>query len=91
MGNAAGLKALRVLDNAERALAIELLAGTQAIEFLAPLTPGEGVRAVHDAVRALSPRLVEDRSLSGDIELVADAIRSGVIVAAAESEVGALA
>ncbi len=91
MGNAAGLKALRVLDNAERTLAIELLAGTQAIEFLAPLTPGEGVRAVHDAVRSLSPRLVEDRSLSGDIELVADAIRSGAIVEAAESEVGALA
>ena len=51
MGNAAGLKALRVLDNVERALAIELLAGTQAIEFLAPLQPGDGVRAVHDAVR----------------------------------------
>ena len=41
MGNAAGLKALRVLDNAERTLAIELLAGAQAIEFLAPLHPGE--------------------------------------------------
>ena len=91
MGNAAGLKALRVLDNAEHALAIELLAGAQAIEFLAPLQPGGGVRAVHDAVRAISPRLVEDRSLSADIELVADAIRSGEILAAAESEVGALA
>jgi histidine ammonia-lyase len=91
MGNAAGLKALRVLDNAERTLAIELLAGTQAIEFLAPLQPGEGVRAVHDAVRTLSPRLVDDRSLSADIELVADAIRSGAIVSAAEAEVGALA
>jgi histidine ammonia-lyase len=91
MGNAAGLKALRVLDNAERALAIELLAGTQAIEFLAPLQPGAGVRAVHDAVRSRSPRLTEDRSLSGDIELVAEAIRSGAIAAAAESEVGALA
>ena len=91
MGNAAGLKALRVLDNAERALAIELLAGTQAIEFLAPLQPGAGVRAVHDAVRERSPRLTEDRSLSGDIELVAEAVRSGAIVAAAESEVGALA
>jgi len=90
MGNAAGLKALRVLDNAEHALAIELLAGAQAIEFLAPLQPGGGVRAVHDAVRAISPRLVEDRSLSADIELVADAIRSGEILAAAESEVGAL-
>jgi histidine ammonia-lyase len=91
MGNAAGLKALRVLDNVERALAIELLAGAQAIEFLAPLQPGEGVRAVHDVVRSLSPRLDEDRSLSSDIERVADAIRSGTIVAAAEREVGALA
>ena len=91
MGNAAGLKALRVLDNAERTLAIELLAGAQAIEFLAPLRPGEGVSAVHDAVRALSPRLSDDRSLSADIEAVADAIRSGTVVAAAESEIGALA
>jgi hypothetical protein len=39
----------------------------------------------------LSPRLVEDRSLSADIELVAEAIRSGTILAAAESEVGVLA
>jgi histidine ammonia-lyase len=91
MGNAAGLKALQVLDNAERGLAIELLAGAQAIEFLAPLQPGEGVRAVHDVVRTLSPRLDQDRSLSMDIELVAQAIRSGAVVAAAESQVGALA
>jgi histidine ammonia-lyase len=91
MGNAAGLKALRVLDNVERALAIELLAGAQAIEFLAPLQPGKGVRAVHDVVRLLSPRLEDDRSLSDDIELVAEAIRSDAIVAAAEREVGALA
>jgi histidine ammonia-lyase len=90
MGNAAGLKALRVLDNVERALAIELLAGTQAIEFLAPLQPGDGVRAVHDVVRALSARLTEDRSLSADIEVVADAVRAGAIVDAAEARVGAL-
>jgi histidine ammonia-lyase len=91
MGNAAGLKALRVLDNAERGLAIELLAGAQAIEFLAPLQPGEGVRAVHDVVRTLSPRLEQDRSLSTDIEVVAEAIRSGAVLAAAESKVGVLA
>jgi histidine ammonia-lyase len=91
MGNAAGLKALRVLDNAERALAIELLAGSQAIEFLAPLQPGDGVRAVHDAVRELSPRLTDDRSLSSDIERVAEAVRSGAIVAAAEAQIGVLA
>jgi histidine ammonia-lyase len=90
MGNAAGLKALRVLDNAERTLAIELLAGTQAIEFLAPLRPGAGVGAVHDFVRSFSPKLTEDRSLTGDIERAAAAIRSREVLAAAEDEIGEL-
>ena len=48
MGNGAGLKALQVVANAERVLAIELLAGAQAVEFLAPLEPGVGVRAARD-------------------------------------------
>ncbi|HUQ22420.1 MAG TPA: histidine ammonia-lyase [Gaiellaceae bacterium] len=90
MGNASGLKALQVLANAERAVAIELLAGAQAVEFLAPLEPGPGVRATHDAVRELSERLRDDRSLSDDIERVADAIRDGSVLAAAEAEIGAL-
>ena len=90
MGNASGLKALQVLANCERALAIELLAGAQAIEFLAPLEPGPGVRATHDAVRELSERVRDDRSLSEDIERVAAAIRDGSILAAAEAEIGAL-
>jgi histidine ammonia-lyase len=91
MGNAAGLKALRVVDNAERTLAIELLAGAQAVEFLAPLAPGRGAQAAHDFVRTRSRRLDEDRSLSSDIEELAGAIRSGAMLAAVEHEVGALA
>jgi histidine ammonia-lyase len=90
MGNASGLKALQVIANVERALAIELLAGAQAIEFLAPLEPGPGVRATHDAVRELSERLRDDRSLAADIERVAGAIRDGSIVAAVEAEIGEL-
>ena len=91
MGNAAGLKAQQVLANAEHALAIELLAGAQALEFLAPLEPGPGVRATHDAVRRLSERVDEDRSLADDIARVATAIRDGSVVAAAEAEIGVLA
>ncbi len=91
MGNAAGLKALRVLDNVERTLAIELLAGAQAVEFLAPLVPGRGVCITHDHVRTLSKRLEEDRSLSADIERVAVAVRAGELVEAVEAELGALA
>jgi histidine ammonia-lyase len=90
MGNAAGLKAWRVLSNCELALAIELLAGAQAVEFHAPLEPGTGARAARAAVRELSPRLRDDRSLAPDIESVAAAIRDGSIVAAVETEVGEL-
>ena len=91
MGNAAALKSWQVLANSERALAIELLAGAQAVEFLAPLTPGRGVRAVRDFVRTLSPRLHDDRSLSADIEAVAGAIRDGTLITAVEAEIGELA
>jgi histidine ammonia-lyase len=90
MGNAAGLKAWQVLANCERALAIELLAGAQAVEFHAPLEPGVGVRATRAAVRELSPRLRDDRPLAPDIEAVATAIRDGSILGAVEAEVGEL-
>jgi len=90
MGNASGLKAWQVLANAERVLAIELLAGAQAVEFLAPLEPGAGARAARDAVRVLSPRLADDRPLASDIEAVAGALRDGGLVAAVEAEVGEL-
>ena len=90
MGNAAGLKAWQVLANCERAVAIELLAGAQGVEFHAPLEPGAGVRATRAAVRELSPRLREDRSLSPDIEAVAEAIRDGSLAGAVEADVGAL-
>ena len=91
MGNAAGLKALQVLTNVEHVLAIELLAGAQAVEFLAPLEPGRGVTAARAFVRTLSARLEDDRSLSADIERVAASVRDGRVVAAVEAEVGELA
>jgi histidine ammonia-lyase len=90
MGNASGLKAWQVLANAERVLAIELLAGAQAVEFLAPLEPGVGARAARDAVRDLSPRLVDDRPLAADIEAVARAIRDGSLAAEVEAQAGEL-
>ena len=87
MGNGSGLKALQVVANVERVLAIELLAGAQAVEFLAPLEPGAGVRAARAFVRTLSERLREDRPLSADIERVAGAIRDGSLLRAVEKDV----
>ena len=90
MGNAAGLKAWQVLANAERVVAIELLAGAQAVEFHAPLAPGVGARAAHELVRSVSPRLRDDRPLGDDIEALAASIRDGSGLAAVEAEAGEL-
>jgi histidine ammonia-lyase len=91
MGNASGLKAWQVLRNSESVLAIELLAGAQAVEFLAPLSPGVGSEAARRFVRGVSPRVSEDRPLSGDIEALAAAVRDGSLIASVEAEVGELA
>jgi len=90
MGNAAGLKAMSVVANAERVLAIELLAGAQAVEFLAPLEPGRGVAAARAFVRTRSARLEDDRSLSADIEAMAETVSDGALLRSVVDAVGAL-
>jgi histidine ammonia-lyase len=91
MGNASALTCWQVVANSERAIAIELLAAAQGVEFLAPLEPGSGTRAAHDFIRSLSPTVLEDRPLAPDIERIAEAVRSGELLAAVEDEIGALA
>jgi histidine ammonia-lyase len=77
MGMTAAWKAERILANAARVVAIELLAAAQGLEFLRPLKPGRGVARTLAAVRALVPPLTGDRPLGGDIERIAAGIRGG--------------
>jgi histidine ammonia-lyase len=74
MAMGAAWKARRVLRNLENILAIELMCGAQGIDFRAPLRPGRGVRLAHERVRAIVPRLEDDRVLSGDIAALRNAI-----------------
>jgi histidine ammonia-lyase len=90
MGATAAVHAWQVCANVERVLAIELLCGAQGVDFLAPLKPGPGIAALHAALRDRSPHLGDDRSLAGDIETVAVAIRDGSLVGVVEGAVGAL-
>ncbi len=78
MGMAAARKLRRSVTCLEYILAIELLCGAQALEFLKPLSPGMGVKAAYEAVRELVPPLVGDRVLAGDMEEVAGLVRKGV-------------
>src|SRR3989442_293699 len=77
IGLSAALKAERILANAARIVAIELLAGAQGLEFLKPLRPGRGVARTHASVRREVAALDGDRPLTADIERIASGVRAG--------------
>jgi histidine ammonia-lyase len=82
MGMAAAFKAARILLNAQRVVAAELLCAAQGLEFLKPLAPGQGVAALYQRLRSLDPPvppLTVDRPPSPDLERVALAVAEGVL------------
>ena len=66
-----------MLRNTGRIVAIELLAAAQGIEFLRPLTSAPVLEEVLRLVRAVSPAMMQDRSLSRDIEAVHRLVEAG--------------
>jgi histidine ammonia-lyase len=77
MGMTSALKLRAIVDLAENLLAIELLAGGEALEYRRPLRAGAGVERAFAVLRNMAPPLTQDRSLSGDIARVAAAVRRG--------------
>ena len=75
MGMTSALKLRSIVDLAENLLAIELLAGAEALEHRRPLKAGRGVERAFAAIRKIASPLAQDRPLSGDIARVAEAIR----------------
>jgi histidine ammonia-lyase len=81
MGMSSARRLKPMLQNLRHILAIELLCACQGIDLLAPLRTGTLARKAYDAVRASSPKVIEDRQLSLDIEAVAELAASGAISA----------
>ena len=74
MGGVAVRQARRLLENAQRVVAIELLAAAEAADLAGTDRLGYGTRAVYDAVRRLVPRLTEDRPLGADVERLVEVL-----------------
>lgn len=68
MGANAATKALKIIDNLERILAIELMNASQAIEFRRPLKSSEFLESFLTSYRSEVPLVEEDRILHYDIE-----------------------
>jgi histidine ammonia-lyase len=77
MGMTAALKALDVLGNAQKVLAIEAVCAAQAIDLLAPLEPGPGTGAGRAVIREFAPTLERDRYLAPELEAATEAVAAG--------------
>jgi histidine ammonia-lyase len=79
MGMAAAAKARRILANATRVVAAELLCAAQGLDLLRPLRPGRGVERLFQRLRAPdgAPPLGDDRPPAPDLEHLAVLVSSG--------------
>jgi histidine ammonia-lyase len=90
MGMTTALKTRQIIDNAQAVLAIELLAGAQAVDFRAPVKPSSAVAAAHAVIRKHVAFLDEDRPLFDDLNRLKEVVQSGEILAAVEAVTGPL-
>lgn len=68
MGSISGRKALQVLENVEKILAIELLTAAQAFEFRKPMKSGILLDEIHKKIRTKVAFADKDRVFANDIE-----------------------
>lgn len=80
MGSIGGRKALQVLENVEKILAIELLTAAQAFEFRKPMKSGIFLDEIHKAIRENVPFADKDRVFADDIEKGITMIKDKTII-----------
>jgi histidine ammonia-lyase len=90
MGSVSAFKLLRVLQNVERVLAVELLTSAQALDFRHELSPGRGVAIAHAALRERISHAVQDYEVRNDLEACTELLDSGELLGVVENELGPL-
>ena len=80
MGAFAALKATTAVKYAAHVVATELVCACQGLEFHRPLRTTPPLEAAVEKVRAIVPRIEEDRAISAELARLADALRTGEVV-----------
>ena len=90
MGSLSAIKLAKIVDNVTRIVAVELLAGAQAMDFFKPLRGGRGSQAAFDFVRRHVPFIESDSALSEYLVKLEEVIGDGSLVRETEGVVGDL-
>ena len=75
MGANAATKLVRVVENTERVLAIELFNAAQAFQFRRPLRSSEVIEGIFESYREVVPFIDDDRYMHPLIEKSVEFIR----------------
>jgi histidine ammonia-lyase len=84
MGSISARKALKVIENLEKILAIELLCAVQAFDFRRPLKSSDILEKCHGYIRQIIPHVTEDMVLSDFIEKSLNIIKNKHLVSILE-------
>ena len=90
MGTIAARKAKDILKNAQNVIAIELLAGSQAVEFKDASKLGKGTQVAYDCIREIVPHWGDDREMYKDMNLVYNLVQGHEITQKVERLLGPL-
>jgi len=90
MGGLTAQKLTQVIRNTEIVVAIQLMCAAQALDFRRPLKGGKGTEAAYKIIRNNVSRLIDDRPLYPDIDILTEVVRSNSVVGAVEKEIGKL-
>lgn len=90
MGSISALKLLDVLHNVEWVLAVEFLTAAQALDFRAPLKPGQGVQVAHELLRECIAHADHDYEVRADLDICAEILRRGELLERVADAIGPL-
>ena len=89
MGLTTTQKTRQIMENCFGVLAIEMIAGAQALDIRGG-KPGAGVAAAHGVIREHIEHLDEDRPLFPDNDTMVELLESGDVLTAVEDAIGVL-
>lgn len=86
MGSVSAIHLLRVLENVQHVLAIELFTAAQALDFRKPLKPGAGVEKAHQFIRTYIPFADSDRPFQEDLKTALSLLENGSLLSSVSKE-----
>lgn len=89
MGSIGGRKALRVVENVEKIIGVELFCAAQALDFHRPLQSSAIMDAIHSHVRSKIDHITEDGVMNETMETAIDMVRNKELIQVAMDKANA--